>query len=82
MWEERLESTSVSAMSRSLTRPVRGSSVYKTAAYRTTFCHTGIVVSMSDTLEQVTKEAEECLSAFAEGHVLQQIVTNIGRAGI
>lgn len=75
MWKDRLRNTAASALARSF---VKVSAVYKTAAYRTTFCHTGIVGGMNDTLHQVQQEVQGCLSAFAEQHVLAEIVKNIG----
>ena len=52
--------------------------VSKTAAYRTTFDHTGLLARRDDARAAVEEEAADCLTAFAELHVVTEIVTNIG----
>ena len=52
----------------------------KTAAYRVTFGHTGMLASMDDALHAVEEKARSCLASFATQHVFQDIVTSIGEA--
>ena len=57
---------------------IKVQTVSKTAAYRTTFDHTGLLARRDDARAAVEDKAASCLTAFAKERVLKEIVTNIG----
>ena len=76
-WGARIADTTIRNLSKSLGKVTQ---VPKTAAYRTTFAHAGILAGMDDVLQAVEEEVATCLTAFAKEHVFADIVTSVGKS--